>query len=82
MKAYVKPELFYERYELSQHIANCDIEVKFADHNSCVGYADDGLGWNAAVFFVKDNVVDCLTDPADAVCYFHSTSGMGNTFQS
>lgn len=23
MKAYVKPELFYERYELSQHVAAC-----------------------------------------------------------
>ena len=28
MKAYVKPELFYERYELSKHIADCGIEFK------------------------------------------------------
>ena len=29
MKNYVKPELFYERYELSQHIADCAWEVNY-----------------------------------------------------
>ena len=27
MKKYVKPELFYEHYELSQHIADCAWEL-------------------------------------------------------
>ena len=31
MKKYVKPELFYERYELSQHIADCAWELNSTD---------------------------------------------------
>ncbi len=30
MKKYVKPELYYENFELSQHIAACGIDVNFS----------------------------------------------------
>lgn len=35
MKKYVKPELFYERYELSQHIADCAWELNSANKDVC-----------------------------------------------
>lgn len=46
MKKYVKPELFYERYELSQHIADCAWESNgngtySADENMF----GQGTGW-------------------------------------
>ena len=31
MKKYVKPELFYESFELSQHIAGCNLTINTAD---------------------------------------------------
>lgn len=58
MKKYVKPELFYERYELSQHIADCAWELKdpndgsqtFAAVNSCLAYGDTALGLEGILF--------------------------------
>lgn len=35
MKKYVKPELFYERFELSQHIASCLMPLNHNDVNDC-----------------------------------------------
>lgn len=40
MKKYVKPELFYERYELSQHIADCQWEMNMAEKETCVAEPD------------------------------------------
>lgn len=42
MKKYVKPELFYERYELSTHIASCYFDLNL--QNGLCGFKDpDGL---------------------------------------
>lgn len=40
MKKYVKPELFYEHYELSQHIADCAWELTTSGMSSCSAQAD------------------------------------------
>ena len=40
MKKYVKPELFYEQFELSQHIADCAWELTSSDRGSCSAQAD------------------------------------------
>lgn len=41
MKAYIKPELFYERYEVSQHIADCAWEFKdHGDPSACKAVPD------------------------------------------
>ena len=42
MKKYVKPELFYERYELSQHIADCGWELQWAD-GACKATGDKNI---------------------------------------
>lgn len=41
MKKYVKPELFYERYELSQHIADCAWELNSSNKADCQTYRWD-----------------------------------------
>lgn len=35
MKPYVKPELYYENFELAQHIAGCSLTLLNADVKSC-----------------------------------------------
>lgn len=35
MKKYVKPELFYENFELSQHIADCAWEMHYTLEGGC-----------------------------------------------
>ena len=39
MKKYVKPELFYEQFEMAQHIANCGWELQYVA-NACVAKPD------------------------------------------
>ena len=44
MKKYVKPELFYERYELSEHIADCLWEWQdYTAKEVCVAHPDEKL---------------------------------------
>lgn len=40
MKKYVKPELFYEKYELTQHIADCAWELTNSTKDTCAAQAD------------------------------------------
>ena len=35
MKTYVKPELFFESFELSQHIAGCSLQLNVGDAATC-----------------------------------------------
>ena len=49
MKKYVKPELFYERFELSQHIADCAWELTQGDENTCSAKPDHEFGSGALV---------------------------------
>lgn len=41
MKKYVKPELFYERYELTKHIADCSWELQSGSDSKCWAKPDD-----------------------------------------
>ncbi len=83
MKEYVKPDLFYESFELSQHIAACGIDMNSADTNSCNANLDpDFWSINDAVFNESRN--DCSTniDVIEAYCYTSGTSEAGRTFNS
>ena len=78
MKKYVKPELFYERYELSQHIADCAWELKFAS-GACKAYADQEkmLGVNYTLFTSKigcDAKTDVGEDSYQDYCYQNGAS--------
>ena len=54
MKKYVKPELFYESFELSQHIAGCNLQVQAADVVNCAaeGYVE---GIHSTSWFMEAN---------------------------
>lgn len=77
MKKYVKPELFYERFELSQHIADCQWEFEGAKSNVCPAYPDENnLG--SPVLFLADNTTCMLEDGGSnqIYCYQPGTDGL------
>lgn len=82
MKKYVKPELFYERYELSQHIADCAWEMQYKDKEACKATADkDHWGdWNDTLF---TETLECDIDynAQQDYCYHAGEDGM-NVFIS
>ncbi len=43
MKKYVKPEVFIEKFELNQHIADCAWELKNSTQNTCSAQADPNI---------------------------------------
>ena len=76
MKKYVKPELFYERYELSQHIADCQWEMNYANGESCVAKPDQDpfflpLDWGN-LFTEKPR---CDIDDWQNYCYQTGSTG-------
>ena len=86
MKKYVKPELFYEHFELSQQIAACqfdqtpndaDITPNLNNKDTCGFYGDAGFG----PMFILQSGNDGCTTTADDYCYHGSTSGF-NIFNS
>ena len=87
MKKYVKPELFYEHFELSQHIAACDFDIynsTLSSPETCKFIGSEGTEWAGQVIFVNKNDVcgkDGLSYGFDEYCYYTGTNGM-NTFNS
>ena len=81
MKKYVKPELFFEQFVLSQHIADCKLEYNdFQDENSCSANVDpDFLEGYLNPVFVEGNT-KCI-ETFEGYCYTDSTDG-ANTFTS
>lgn len=77
MKAYLKPVLYYERFELSQHIASCDLKLT---HNmgygtgcTASGMAGGEYGIPVTNGFVEG---DCEVG-VNGYCYTNSIAIMG-----
>ena len=68
MKKYVKPELFYEQFELTQHIAACALDMTDKDPSTCHAEPDPnyGLGMFGNVFL--ESVTTCEGEP-QKYCY-------------
>lgn len=66
MKAYVKPELFYERYELSQYIASCAARWNF-EPQACDMTIVGGL----TIFAAESSCA--LVNVEEEYCYMNST---------
>jgi len=80
MKEYVKPELYYEDFELSQHIALCDLRLSSNDPASCQIVQDrveDGV--SVVGGFVATPT--CVF-PYEIYCYTNGSGSMPKTFQS
>lgn len=85
MRKYVKPELFYEHYELSKHIADCAWELTHSNKEECSAVADpDYISEYSGMNLFMDSSNGCVLIPGvnyDAYCY-HGGSGGPNVFAS
>jgi len=80
MKKYVKPELFYEQFELSTHIANCIFEaVNSAEPGACAFVGDADSDWPNYVIFTS-GTEGCELE-TEVACYYTGAGGL-NTFDS
>ena len=81
MKKYVKPELFFESYELSQSIAACGWDLNYADPNSCTATGDSNHGIPGILIFTE--LAKCDNVP-EGYCYENSsdTTGTVTIFRS
>lgn len=74
MKKYVKPDLYFESFQLSQHIAACGYDQYPAGHEkhaltaeTCAFEGDIALG-NIAGSYFTDDVTNCVFK-SDIFCY-------------
>lgn len=87
MKKYVKPELFYEHYELSQHIADCAWEwTNLTNEDVCSAVADPeklpfGFGDFEYKLFTSDLICTVLSSEYENYCY-QSGNEFANLFRS
>ena len=83
MKKYVKPELFFESFELSQSIAACGIDVKNStSKEECAALDEEfwpGMG-GTQVFQADACTLDFNT--IEVYCYTYGTSEAGRVFNS
>ena len=70
MKKYVKPELIYESFELSQQIAACDYDSKNTQSNEgCTFIAD----FDPGVVIFNHGKCNC---PTESYCYHASSDSL------
>lgn len=85
MKAYVKPELFYESFVLSQHIAACGIDVNIGNESECQPTLDGAFwpGMDREKVFNSEKGT-CVVDigAIEVYCYTVGTSEAGRLFNS
>lgn len=83
MKKYVKPELFFESFELSQSIAACGIDVNLGDTESCNPTLDpDFWGGLSLTVFNAERACAMTPEAIEVYCYTVGTSEAGRTFNS
>lgn len=82
MKKYIKPELFYENFELSQHIASCAWDMPNSkDVTECYAKSDPEWGLSDGIFAFNTGVNGCKDGPFEGYCYTNSSSE-NNIFNS
>lgn len=70
MKPYVKPELFYESFELSQSVAACGWDMSNqSDKHSCTALGDEDWGRFPVNLFTETPRCDVAEEKAEAYCY-------------
>lgn len=76
MKIYEKPTVYFERFELSQHVADCGWELQSGNENSCYATGDPEWGYPTDVKAFVSNGGICDVEP-EGYCYTVSSSSVG-----
>ena len=74
MKKYVKPDLYFESFQLTQHIAACAYDmINSNDPDNCYSYGDKHNVYTnygeSMRFFSNENV--CTDGKPEIYCYFN-----------
>ena len=78
MKKYVKPAIFLESFELTQHIAgNCEFVMNATADGACKATLIDGKTAGAPAGLTIFNSGNCFATPQqyDIFCYYSSANG-------
>ncbi|MGM9586580.1 MAG: hypothetical protein ACI3VA_03730 [Candidatus Limivicinus sp.] len=78
-KPYVKPQLYYENFELSQHVAACGWDMNQTDKDTCTALGDQDDFNNPAVTLFTDTP-RCEVVPGnvgESYCYEPSKGAYG-----
>lgn len=74
MKKYVKPELFFESYELSQNIAACGWDMTgLNDPRTCQAKGDAAFGNPEVLVFTNNEICDTILEN---YCYENSADNV------
>ena len=81
MKKYVKPELFFERYELAQHIAACAWDMTLSSAETCAATPDPEIfkdwGGFTATLFMERSMCDMIAgEEYQDYCYQNGADGI------
>lgn len=77
MKPYVKPELIFESFELSQSIAACGWDMNQSDKKSCEALGDEEWGHFPVKLFTDSTRCEVTEDKTEGYCYEVSSGEMG-----
>ena len=70
MKQYVRPEVFFEHYELSQQVAACGWDLNQASAESCAAYYDENIkGQATSGPSIFNDRSYCGTTDVEGICY-------------
>ena len=87
MKKYVKPDLYYESFQLDRNIAACGWDMNQNDIYTCVTYGDNQRGnggyennYSSVPLFADSN--DQCISPLEVYCYTNGTDDEIRLFMS
>lgn len=76
-KPYVKPQLYYENFELSQHVAACGWDMRNqADKSNCTALGDKDWGNEPVYLFTETSRCEVTEDQVEGYCYENGTDFM------
>lgn len=77
-KPYVKPQLYYENFELSQHIAACGWDMRNSTEKStCTADGDEDWGNFPVSLFTETPRCEVTEGQVEGYCYEVSSGKMG-----
>jgi len=84
MKKYVKPELYYEDFTLSQHVAACGVDVNQQDQFLCDAILDKAFWYDDGGLQLFGETKTCKLDVKDfdVYCYTSGADEAGRLFNS
>lgn len=76
MKQYIKPDLYYEDFELATHIATCVLDMKNnMDVNNCTATSDDNqIGLPDGVIYFNNEKICGEGNSIEDYCYTNGAS--------